>query len=114
MLVALACAGCGASSSSHRTLTVWAVGRESEIIARLLPEFSRRHPEIEVRVQQLPELALNPLDVLGRRVRTIELVGAQDSAQWDGRDDAGLVQPPGVFWAVVRGTNQQARVVLVH
>ena len=54
VLAALLCAGCGASSSAHRTLTVWAVGRESEIIAKLLPEFSRRHPDLEVRVQRLP------------------------------------------------------------
>ena len=30
------------------------MGREGEVIASLLPEFSRLHPDIEVRVQQLP------------------------------------------------------------
>lgn len=30
------------------------MGREGEVIARLLPEFRRGHPEIEVRIQQLP------------------------------------------------------------
>ncbi|MGH8133268.1 MAG: sugar ABC transporter substrate-binding protein [Steroidobacteraceae bacterium] len=54
MLLALLCAGCGPSSSSHRSLTVWAVGREGEVITQLLPEFARLHPDIEVRVQQLP------------------------------------------------------------
>jgi len=30
------------------------MGREGEVIAKLLPEFQRLHPDIEVRVQQLP------------------------------------------------------------
>jgi multiple sugar transport system substrate-binding protein len=33
---------------------VWAVGQEGERIAELLPEFRRLHPDIEVRLQQLP------------------------------------------------------------
>ena len=47
-------AGCSSSSSSHRSVTVWAIGREGEVIAQLLPEFTRLHPDIDVRVQQLP------------------------------------------------------------
>lgn len=54
LLLALLGAGCGSSSPSHRSITVWAVGREGEVIAQLLPEFTRLHPDIEVRVQQLP------------------------------------------------------------
>lgn len=54
LLPLLCIAGCGSSSPSHRTLTVWAVGQEGEAIAQLLPEFARLHPDIEVRVQQLP------------------------------------------------------------
>jgi multiple sugar transport system substrate-binding protein len=50
----LCAAGCGSSSAHHRSLTVWAVGREGEVITQLLPEFARLHPDIEVRVQQLP------------------------------------------------------------
>ncbi len=54
LLLALSGAGCGSASPSHRSITVWAVGREGEVIAQLLPEFTRLHPNIEVRVQQLP------------------------------------------------------------
>ena len=55
LVLALLCAGCGSQSSSqHRSVTVWAVGREGEVISQLLPEFARLHPDIEVRVQQLP------------------------------------------------------------
>jgi len=53
-LLALCAAGCSSPSSSHRTVTVWAMGAEGEVIARLLPEFNRLHPDIEVRLQQLP------------------------------------------------------------
>lgn len=54
LLLAVLGAGCGSSSPSHRSLTVWAVGREGEVIRQLLSEFTRLHPDIEVRVQQLP------------------------------------------------------------
>ena len=54
LLLAVLGAGCGSSSPSHRSLTVWAVGREGEVITQLLSEFTRLHPDIEVRVQQLP------------------------------------------------------------
>lgn len=54
LLLAVLGAGCGSSSPSHRSITVWAVGREGEVITQLLPEFTRLHPDIEVRVQQLP------------------------------------------------------------
>ncbi|MBI3786113.1 MAG: sugar ABC transporter substrate-binding protein [Deltaproteobacteria bacterium] len=33
---------------------MWAMGREGEVVERLLPELYRRHPEIQVRVQQIP------------------------------------------------------------
>ncbi|MDE2505435.1 MAG: sugar ABC transporter substrate-binding protein, partial [Burkholderiales bacterium] len=35
-------------------LDFWAMGREAEVVSRLLPAFHARHPDIEVRVQQLP------------------------------------------------------------
>jgi multiple sugar transport system substrate-binding protein len=35
----------------------WAMGSEAEIVPRLLPEFHARHPEIEVRVQQMPVIS---------------------------------------------------------
>lgn len=33
---------------------LWAMGREGELVGRLLPDFERRHPRIRVRVQQVP------------------------------------------------------------
>lgn len=47
-------AGCGSPGSQQRLVTVWAMGREGEVVAELLPQFARAHPDIEVRVQQLP------------------------------------------------------------
>lgn len=47
-------AGCGASASPETVLRFWAMGREGEVVARLLPEFERAHPGIRVKVQQLP------------------------------------------------------------
>jgi multiple sugar transport system substrate-binding protein len=47
-------AGCGASVSSETVLRFWAMGREGEVVAQLLPEFERAHPGIRVKVQQLP------------------------------------------------------------
>jgi multiple sugar transport system substrate-binding protein len=47
-------AGCGRSSSSEVVLRFWAMGREGETVAGLLPEFERAHPGIRVKVQQLP------------------------------------------------------------
>jgi multiple sugar transport system substrate-binding protein len=46
--------GCDSSSPHHRLVTVWAMGREGEVIAELLPQFTQLHPEIEVKIQQLP------------------------------------------------------------
>jgi multiple sugar transport system substrate-binding protein len=45
---------CAKPVTDQRTLTVWTIGREGEAIGKLLPDFERRHPHIQVRVQQLP------------------------------------------------------------
>jgi multiple sugar transport system substrate-binding protein len=50
----LIAAGCTRSSSSEVVLRFWAMGREGEVVAGLLPEFERAHPGIRVKVQQLP------------------------------------------------------------
>lgn len=50
----LALPACARRGDSHGPLHFWAMGREAEVVGELLPEFHRRHPEIEVRVQQLP------------------------------------------------------------
>ncbi|CAL1241533.1 extracellular solute-binding protein [Candidatus Methylocalor cossyra] len=36
------------------TVQFWAMGREGEAVAALLPEFERRHPGLRVQVQQIP------------------------------------------------------------
>ena len=41
-------------SSDDRTLRLWAMGREGEVVAELLPEFEKAHPGIKVEVQQIP------------------------------------------------------------
>jgi multiple sugar transport system substrate-binding protein len=54
-LVALVlAAGCGQSASGETVLRFWAMGREGEVVAKLLPEFEHANPGIRVRVQQLP------------------------------------------------------------
>jgi multiple sugar transport system substrate-binding protein len=35
-------------------LRFWAMGRESEVLAELLPDFERSHPGVTVRIEQLP------------------------------------------------------------
>ena len=47
-------AGCTASTHSGTTLEFWTIGREGEAVAQLLPAFERAHPDIHVRVQQVP------------------------------------------------------------
>jgi multiple sugar transport system substrate-binding protein len=52
-----ALAGLCACSRPHddgQTLTLWAMGREGEVVAQLMPAFERAHPGIHVEVQQLP------------------------------------------------------------
>jgi multiple sugar transport system substrate-binding protein len=47
-------AACAADPGSSVDLDFWAMGREGEVVARLLPAFEQRHPAIRVRVQQVP------------------------------------------------------------
>lgn len=55
VLLPLLCAvGCGSPQPQQRLVSVWAMGREGEVIAQLLPQFRKLHPDIEVRIQQLP------------------------------------------------------------
>lgn len=42
------------SRQSGSELTFWALGREGEIVAQMIPEFERRNPGIDVRIQQIP------------------------------------------------------------
>ncbi|MDQ2917566.1 MAG: sugar ABC transporter substrate-binding protein [Pseudomonadota bacterium] len=46
--------GCHPRSTDVTVVRFWAMGREGEVVAALLPEFERTHPGIRVDVQQLP------------------------------------------------------------
>jgi multiple sugar transport system substrate-binding protein len=52
--IALAAAGCSRVSGEQTEVRFWAMGREGEVVAALVPEFERTHPGIRVKVQQLP------------------------------------------------------------
>jgi multiple sugar transport system substrate-binding protein len=55
IIVALSlAAGCRSPSSGYTVLRFWAMGREGEVVSELLPEFTRAHPNIHVKVQQVP------------------------------------------------------------
>jgi multiple sugar transport system substrate-binding protein len=45
---------CGRSAEDGTAVSVWAMGREGELVRELVPEFERRNPGIRVRVQQVP------------------------------------------------------------
>jgi len=50
---AAALTGC-ARHDGTTTLRFWAMGRESEVVAELMPGFEREHPGVRVKVEQLP------------------------------------------------------------
>jgi multiple sugar transport system substrate-binding protein len=55
IVAAAALAGCRAADDAGTVrLKFWAMGREGEVVSDLMPEFERRHPGIDVRVQQMP------------------------------------------------------------
>ncbi|HSS69767.1 MAG TPA: sugar ABC transporter substrate-binding protein [Casimicrobiaceae bacterium] len=47
-------AGCGSPSRDANVVRFWAMGREGEVVAALLPGFERSHPGIRVELQQIP------------------------------------------------------------
>jgi multiple sugar transport system substrate-binding protein len=49
-----ALAGCGDTGDGRQELRFWAMGREGEVVAQLVPDFERLNPGIRVRVQQIP------------------------------------------------------------
>jgi len=49
-----ALSGCTRRKDPNGPLEFWAMGREAEVVAELLPDFRTRHPGVQVRVQQLP------------------------------------------------------------
>jgi multiple sugar transport system substrate-binding protein len=53
-LLALVLCGCRTQPSGPTVVEFWAMGREGEVVQQLLPAFERQHPDIRVRVQQIP------------------------------------------------------------
>jgi multiple sugar transport system substrate-binding protein len=47
-------AGCTSSSDPRSEIVFWAMGREGEEVANLMPEFERQNPTIKVKVQMIP------------------------------------------------------------
>ena len=45
--------GCG-SGARDDAVEFWAMGREGEVVAQMMPEFERTHPGVRVRVQPIP------------------------------------------------------------
>ncbi len=54
LLLVLALLGACRQKVEKTVLEFWAMGREGEVVQSLMPEFERRHPEIQVEVQQIP------------------------------------------------------------
>ena len=54
LCLALAASACGSAGDGRETLRFWAMGREGEVVAQLIPEFERLNPDIRVEVQQIP------------------------------------------------------------
>jgi multiple sugar transport system substrate-binding protein len=54
ILALLAITACQSPTDSKTVIKFWALGAEGEHVQKLMPEFQRRHPEIEVKVQGIP------------------------------------------------------------
>jgi multiple sugar transport system substrate-binding protein len=52
--ITLVLAGCSLGSGNQTVVRFWAMGREGEVVADLVPEFERTHTGIRIKVQQLP------------------------------------------------------------
>ena len=119
--LALGCSllgGCGrAGHDDDGTLTFWAFGREGEAMQQLLPEFERAHPQIHVRLQQLPLTAAHQklltayagnstpdLCQLGNTWLP-ELVALHALAPLQSRVDASAVVRPADYFASIWATN---------
>jgi multiple sugar transport system substrate-binding protein len=47
-------ANCSSPAQQGITLEFWTIGREGEAVAQLLPAFEQAHPDVHVRLQQIP------------------------------------------------------------
>ena len=54
LLAFLLLLGCGERDDGREVVKFWAMGREGEVVAELLPEFERLNPGIRVELQQIP------------------------------------------------------------
>ncbi len=52
--ILLALTACQFSKSERTVIKFWAMGAEGEHVQKLMPEFQRRHPGLEVKVQGIP------------------------------------------------------------
>lgn len=52
--VSIAFLSCSTRERDKEKLEFWGLGSEGEVVARMIPEFERRHPGIDVIVQQIP------------------------------------------------------------
>ncbi|MBD9368927.1 sugar ABC transporter substrate-binding protein [Xanthomonas sp. XNM01] len=53
-LLALVLGGCARDEGDTEVVRFWAMGREAEVVAELIPEFERANPGIRVDIQQIP------------------------------------------------------------
>lgn len=54
-LLVWAATGCARQPDDNRVqLELWGLGREGEVVREMIPDFEREHPNIRVRVQQIP------------------------------------------------------------
>lgn len=54
LLLTVSLASCSPTAERLTVIEFWAMGQEGEQVRALLPEFERRHPDLRVRVQQIP------------------------------------------------------------
>nr|WP_298153507.1 sugar ABC transporter substrate-binding protein [uncultured Pseudoxanthomonas sp.] len=56
-ILATGLAGCARTEDTRTTVRFWVMGYEGEVVARMLPEFERQHPDIHVDLQIVPWLS---------------------------------------------------------
>lgn len=54
LLLILIVSACQSSNNSQTVIKFWAMGAEGEHVQKLMPEFYRRYPDIEVKIQGIP------------------------------------------------------------
>lgn len=54
LFAVLLCGCAGSEDTTRSTLRFWAMGREGEVVVELVRDFEHEHPDIAVRVQQIP------------------------------------------------------------